>query len=118
MKKILVVEDDAPLRNALTDKLTREGFEVIVAINGKEALEKVGEADLVLLDIIMPYMDGISVLKQFKSDKIDIPVIMLTNLSESDKVIEALDNGAFDYLVKSDWQIDDVVTKVKEKLNV
>lgn len=120
--RILVVEDESAVYEALEDKFGRENFEVLVAKNGAVGLEMAVKEmpDLILLDIIMPIMDGITMLEKLRKDKRvkKIPVIMLTNLSDSDRVEEARKQGVNDYLVKADWKLDDVVKKVEEKLNI
>jgi len=117
---ILVVEDEAPLRHALADKLTRAGFAVHEATDGERGLAAaLGERpDLILLDIVMPNVDGLTMLKNLRQDSWgkDVNVILLTNLSDMDKVSQAVDLKTYDYLVKTDWKIEDVVAKVKEKL--
>jgi len=118
--KILIVDDEAPLRNALYDKFVREGFEVCVAKNGIEGLKMVSEKSpsLILLDIIMPVMDGLSMLQKLRKMKHGkkIPVIILTNLSDTAKIAEAIKHGTYDYLVKSNWKLTEVVDKVRETL--
>jgi len=120
MKKILLVEDDAFVSDIYQTKLAHEGFEVIVSRNGLEAVKKLEELvpDLILLDIIMPYMDGIEVLKKIKSNEAlkEIPVILLTNLSEKEKIDEALGIGANDYLIKSHFTPSEVVGKINALL--
>jgi len=123
--KILVCDDEAPLRHALRDKLTREGFEIEEAEDGEEALVKMKsfKPDLLLLDFVMPRKDGVEVLKAMQKDEEikDIKVIMLTNLSDPMKSYEATDAGegvltSMDYLVKSDWKLEEVVEKINDKL--
>lgn len=119
-KTILLVEDDAFISSIYQTKLEQEGFAVIVAENGIEAL-KVLEKNvpaLMLLDIIMPYMDGIEVLKNVKKEEKwkKIPVILLTNLSEKEKIEEALGIGADDYLLKSHFTPSEVIEKVHSLL--
>lgn len=118
-KKILVVEDEQALAKALISKLESSGFEVSWAQNGEECLKiAFGEyPDLILLDIIMPKMDGMTALNKLRQDSWgkNVPVIMLTNLSGAEDVNMATQNGVFDYLIKSDWRLEDVVKKVKEK---
>ena len=121
MKKIiLIVEDELSLRTALCDKLTREGFAVLEAKNGEEGLMVAlrDHPDLILLDIIMPVMDGMTMLKRLRRDKWGkgVQVILLTNLSENEKVAQAIELGSHEYLVKSDWKIEDVVAKIRERL--
>jgi DNA-binding response OmpR family regulator len=119
-KKILIVEDDDVLLLILVDNLIREGFKIIQARNGQEGLEVAlrEHPDLILLDIIMPVMDGITMLKKLHEDiwGKQAKVIILTNLSDNEGVAEAMSRGLCDYLVKSSWKIEDVVKKVKEKL--
>lgn len=120
--KILIVEDETPMREALLFKFQKEGFEVIAARDGEEGLSLAEKErpDLILLDIIMPKMDGMTVLQKLRGEDWgkDIPVILLTNLSESEKAIEAMGKGVHDYLVKSDWRLEDVVAKVRERLGI
>lgn len=117
---ILLVEDEKPSLKALNDKLTREGFDIIEARNGKEGLEIAlrQHPDVILIDIIMPVMDGIAMLKELRNDAWgkDVKVIVLTNLSSTEKVAEAVEQGTYEYLVKSDWKIADVATRVKQIL--
>lgn len=119
-KLILLVEDEVSLRQILAEKLTIEKYSVIEASNGKEALELSLERhpDLILLDIVMPVMDGLSMLQELRKDEwgADVPVILLTNLNDSTKEFESMEMGAFGYLVKADWKIDDVIAKITETL--
>ncbi len=121
-KKILIVEDDEIMLKVLSDKLKLEGFAVTEARDGIEGFDKALEErpDLILLDIILPKMDGLTIIKKLRADKRwkNAPVIILTVLSEAEKVAEALENGAFTYLVKLDIQIEDVVKKVRDTLGV
>ncbi|MBT4120946.1 MAG: response regulator [Candidatus Magasanikbacteria bacterium] len=119
---ILVVEDESAVSEALGDKFGREGFEVFLAKDGAKGLEVALREipDLILLDIVMPVMDGITMLEKMRKDKKGkkIPVIMFTNLSDSDRIKEAQKKGVNDYLIKADWKLEDVVKKVKEKLDI
>lgn len=124
MKKILIVEDEQDKREALVDKLTREGFETLEAKDGVEGLESSlkEHPDLILLDIVMPKMDGMTMMKKLREDQWggSVPIILLTNLSATDeKIIKGIveDEPAY-YLVKSDWKIKDVIQKVKETLEI
>ncbi len=118
--RILLVEDDKFLSTALGDKLTREGFTVIKAANGEEALAKVRLArpDLVLLDLIMPQKTGFEVLADLKLEPNtkNIPVIVLSNLGQEVDIKKAKELGARDYLVKSDVEMKTVVEKIKAEL--
>ena len=122
MKKILIIEDEPALREALADKLSREGFSCLEAKNGLEGLDFAlkEHPDLILLDIIMPVMDGMTMLEELRKNPWgkNVPVILLTNLSEVEKVAESLRHGIYDYLVKSDWSLEDIVKKVKGKLGL
>ncbi|MDD3647412.1 MAG: response regulator [Candidatus Dojkabacteria bacterium] len=119
-KTILIVEDDAPILQALVDKFTNEGFDVIQASDGEEGLAKAKEEkpDVILLDIVMPKMDGISMLKELRASDWgkEMPVFLLTNLSDMDKISESVQIGISGYMIKSDWKLEDVVKKVQEKL--
>jgi len=120
MKKILIVEDDFRLQKALSFKLRKEGFEVYNATNGKEGLNMVetNKPDLILLDIAMPMMDGVEMLKILKKEKkINIPVIILTNLTEYEKTEKLTKEGAYEYIIKSDISIEEMINYVKKILN-
>jgi len=119
-KSILLVEDDEPILGILQDKLSREGLEVIIARDGREGLKQAlkHHPTLILLDILMPSMDGIEMLKRLRKDtwgrKAD--VVILTNLSYEVKEEEVAAQGVSDYWVKSDWKIDDIARQVKKRL--
>lgn len=118
--KVLIVEDDTFLVNIYETKFTHEGFDVTVALDGesglKVALKK--KPNIILLDILLPKLDGFAVLKKLKenSETKDIPVILLTNLSQKDDVEKGLKEGANDYLIKAHFMPSETVTKVKEVL--
>ncbi len=118
--KILLAEDDKFLATAMSDKLGREGFEVLHSANGVQALElaRSGSPDLILLDLIMPQKTGFEVLAELKLDpKLKkIPVIILSNLGQESDIEKAKSLGAVDYLVKSDVQMKEVVEKIKQVL--
>lgn len=120
MNKILLVEDDKFLSTALGDKLTREGFTVIKAVNGQEAVTKIRsqQPDLILLDLIMPQKNGFEVLAEIKLEQTfkHIPVIVLSNLGQEADIKKAKELGAVDYLVKSDVEMRTVVEKIKAEL--
>lgn len=119
-KKILVVDDEKALRGALSDKFKRAGFFVLEARNGEEGLEVAmrEHPDLILLDVMMPVMSGMAMFKQLREDEWgkSARVIMLTNLNDAEYVAEAMKQGSYDYFIKSDWKIEDLVAKVREKL--
>jgi len=121
-KKILIVEDEAPMLEALARKFSDKGFDVITASDGEEGLRKALELrpDIVLLDIIMPKMEGIEVMHRIRDDKkwgSDVPIIMLTNLSDADNVAEAAKYRVYDFLVKTDWRLDDIYELVEQKIS-
>lgn len=125
-KKILVieeVEDDNSLRNVLHDKFVKEGFSVLEAKDGEEGLATAlsEHPDLILLDIVMPKMDGLTMMKKLREANEwgkHVPIILLTNLSADDeKINQAItDNQPAYYLVKSNYTIEDLVEKIRERL--
>ena len=101
MAKILVVDDEAKSRKLLKDFLEIKNYDVITASGGKEALEKIKEnPDIVLLDVMMPDMNGLQVLGKIKESAPSIEVIMVTSLAEHDIAIASLKRGATDYITK------------------
>lgn len=120
MKKILIVEDEQTLLKMIRVIFEVAGFEVLTAINGEEALAQMDKKPvIVLLDILMPGEDGIETLRKIKAmeGSENIPVIMLTNFNDPEKINEAKSAGAVDYLVKSNYDVDEVVDRVKTALN-
>lgn len=120
MSKILIIEDDLMLRNVYELIITREGYEVDVASDGNEGLKKLGsfQPDLILLDMLMPVKSGLQFLKDAKI-KLHYPkttVLVLSNLSSSDTVDEALSLGAKEHLIKSNLLPKDLVAVVKKYL--
>jgi DNA-binding response OmpR family regulator len=120
MAKILVAEDDKLISNSLCDALKAAGYEPTAAYDGEEAVAKIKEIlpDLVLLDIMMPKLDGISVLWELKAnpDTAKIPVVVLTNIGDVETISKIVEAGANDYLLKSDQSVDDIMQKVKDVL--
>ena len=120
MKKILFVEDEPTLQKAVGEILTQEGFKVFGALDGEKGLKLIKKEmpDLILLDLILPKKDGFEVLKEIKEDEKlkDIPVIDLTNLEGMGDVEKALSLGATTYLVKANYELGDVVEKIKQIL--
>lgn len=119
-KKILFIEDEQALQKTLGEYLRKEGFEVISALDGEIGLRlsKKVKPDLILLDIILPKMDGLEVLRKLKEEKEtkEIPVIILTNLETLEEVQKALELGATTYLVKANYSLNEVVEKIKGAL--
>jgi CheY-like chemotaxis protein len=127
--RILIAEDDKYLSAAYREGLTRYGFEVLTAFDGAEALEKIaiGEPDLVLLDTLMPVKDGFAVLEELNRDggksifgggRKKIPVIMFSNIEQSDDKKRAQELGAVDYLVKANYSLNNVIKKIEEHLGI
>jgi len=118
-KKILIVEDEKGLRLPLVTVLKNEGFNVLEANNGEEGLQMALEThpDLMIIDIVMPVLDGISMLKKLREDPWgkNAEALLLTNLPYDKKAQEAFEQGVFEYLVKSDWSIPAILGKVKER---
>lgn len=121
-KRILLIEDEDALRQTMTEYLVDEKFEVVEAMDGQIGLEMAKEKapDLILLDIILPKMDGFTVLAEIKKDEKTkrIPVILLTNLESMESIQEAFEKGAVAYLIKSDFKLEDIVKKIKEILKM
>ena len=120
MAKILIVEDDKFLRELIARKLTAENYQTIEAIDGEEGLKKIKEEkpDLVLLDLILPGIDGFEVLSRIKEDPslASIPVIILSNLGQREDVERGMKLGAVDYLVKAHFTPNEIIEKVKAAL--
>jgi DNA-binding response OmpR family regulator len=116
--KILLVEDDKFLRTVLERKIKKEGFDVILAVDGDEALAKVisDKPDLILLDLILPKKNGFLILENLKKDPElgKIPVIIVSNLGQEEDIKKGLSFGAVEYLIKAKVSLDDVVKKIKE----
>lgn len=120
-QKILFVEDDVSLIRAYQTKLTMEGFKVDTAIDGQEAIQKLGsnEYDLILLDLILPKVNGFDVLKQLRASAWPAakkPVIVFSNLGNASDIDNARDLGADDYVVKSNLSPNEMVEKIREHL--
>ena len=100
--KILVVEDGIDLNNVIVKHLKKDGYSVDSAFNGEEAMDftAVARYDLIVLDIMMPVMDGLTFLQKSRAAKLATPVLILTAKDEVDDVVKGLDAGADDYLVK------------------
>jgi CheY-like chemotaxis protein len=120
MAKILLVEDEELLRKIYRKKLELGNFEVEIAADGEEGLATARrfKPDLILLDIIMPKLNGIEVLKKIKADPLInwIPVVMLTNLATGAAIQECLEAGALGYIIKSDWTPSKLLGEVKKFL--
>jgi len=120
--KVLVVEDDVFLSGIYQKKFEMEGFKVIPALDGEKGLTeaKKKKPAIILLDILLPKLDGFAVLTKLKADPEtkDIPVILLTNLGQKDDVEKGLQAGAVDYLIKAHFKPSEVVDKVRKVLGL
>ena len=118
--KILIVEDEISLLDVLHRKFINEGFNVLVARDGHEGLTLAlkEKPNMILLDIVMPKMDGLTMLSNLRKNKWgqEAKVILLTNLMDPEKMSQALKDNVSAYLVKSDWKLEDLVTEVKSRL--
>ena len=119
-KTILIVEDDKFLRELMNQKLLREGFNTEEAVDGEQGIQKIKEVkpDLVLLDLILPGIDGFEVLSKIKEEPSlsSIPVIVLSNLGQKDDIEKGLQLGAKDYLIKAHFTPGEVIEKIKNIL--
>ncbi len=119
-KKVLIVDDEKAISKALSLKLTNSGFIVDSAGDGAEAVAKIKaeKFDLVILDLIMPGDDGFSVLEYLYKEKIKPPVIIASNLSQSEDINKAKALGAVDYFIKSNVTLADIISNIKKILKV
>lgn len=119
-KKVLIVEDDSYLSSLMLGHLKDKGFDVHLAINAEKGLETAREIlpDIILLDIILPKMDGYEFLKTIKAEEklSSIPIIILSNLGQKDEIDRGFKLGATDFLVKSNFDLDEIAEKVKKVL--
>jgi len=119
--KILLVEDDPFLLSMYNTKFEMENFKVVTADDGEKGLKLALKEipDIILLDIMLPKMDGFEVLRALKADETvkRIPVLLLTNLSQKEKIKEGLALGADDYLIKAHFMPSEVVEKIKKLIN-
>lgn len=119
-KKIVVVEDEKSISGPLADALKEEGFDVSVANNGKEGLDLIKEKkpELVLMDIIMPEVGGVELLNELRKDENlkDTNVVVLSNVDSEGGISDVMSIGVYDYLIKTDYSLDAIVNKVKDKL--
>lgn len=120
-KKILIVEDDEFLRSLAAKRLEKDGFEVAVAVDGETAVGAAKETrpDLVVLDLLLPGMDGFEVLEKLKADENlkAVPVIVFSNLGQREDIDRANYLGAANFLVKSNFTLDDLLEKIRAQLS-
>jgi DNA-binding response OmpR family regulator len=121
-KKILFIEDDTFLLGLAATKLEKEGFEVRTAETGQQGITimDMEKVDMLLLDLMLPDISGFEILDSIKQQdtKKDMPVIIFSNLSEDENIKKGLELGAIDYMVKSNFTLEELVEKIKKTLNV
>jgi len=117
-KVILIIEDEKPIAGVLELKLQKEGYSTRVAYDGESALSimKKENFDLILLDLVMPELDGFDVLRKLKKSKNKIPIIVASNLGQQDDIDKAMSLGAKDYFVKSNTSLSEIVEHVNKLL--
>ena len=122
-KALLLVEDDPFLSSLLKNRLQKEGFEVILATDGEQALEllKTSNVNLVLLDIILPKKTGFEVLQEIQNNPElrvkELPVIIISNLGQTQDIEKGKEFGVVEYFIKAKISIDDLVGKIKDFVN-
>lgn len=119
-KKILIVEDEKELLALISQSFRGQGFTVITGSNGEEglALAQKENPDLIILDILMPRKDGITMAKELTGMGINIPIIFLTNFADTEHISSAIEVNKSDYIIKSDLQLSDIVSRVKTRLEI
>ena len=122
MSKILIVEDDKFLRELIVKKLVKENFEIVEANDGEEGFKMIlaEKPDLVLLDLILPGIDGFEVLSRAKADESlkSIPIIVLSNLGQREDIEKCMKLGAADYMIKAHFTPIEIVEKIKSVLKI
>ena len=118
-KKILIVEDDEDFLYILEKKFTTEGFSDVTAKDGQEgiAVAEKEKPDLILSDMLMPKIDGITMAKKIRESNATVPIIFLTNIKDT-RYAAVQESGEFDYLIKSNVRINDIINKTKVKLGL
>ncbi len=118
--QIFIVEDDFFLRDVISRKLESAGYSISVAKDGETALDEIKnfKPNLILLDLVLPKMDGFKVLEQLKEDEStkEIPVIILSNLGQKDEIDKGMELGAEDFMIKAHFTPSEIVEKVTEKI--
>lgn len=113
-KTILIVEDEEPLARTLDRKLSKVGYNTIIAGDGESAMKilRKGKIDLVLLDLILPIMDGFQVIANIKTEKIKTPIIIMSNLSQDKDIISIKKSGIEKYFIKAESSIQEIIDSV------
>ena len=116
--RILIAEDDELIIKTVEHKLLKEGYEVLISRNGKDAINLIEETevDLIITDIMMPFASGIEMLSALKNLKKQIPVIMLSSMGQEDVILEAFQMGAADFMVKP-FSPNELILRIKRLLN-
>ena len=119
-KKVLIVEDDKDFLFILQTNFRDQGFSIITAHDGQEGLATAEKEkpDLIILDILMPNMNGLEMAKQMKEKGINIPIIFLTNVGDVESISKAEETVPSDYIIKSDMSVDKIVAQVKKRLGI
>ena len=121
IKKIIIIEDDKFLRELIARKLVQEGYKALESVDGEDGLKKIKDEkpDLILLDLLLPNIDGFEVLERVKADQSlgSIPVIIISNLGQKEDIERALKLGAVDYMVKAQFTPAEIIKRVKEALS-
>lgn len=115
-KKVLIVEDDSFLQGLMTNKLEKSGFDTTTASNGEEAVTAIAtkKFDIILLDLMLPDISGFDIMKNMKDVKQKTPVIVFSNLSDDKDIKKAMDLGAEEYLIKSNFTLEELIEKVNK----
>ncbi len=119
-KKILIIEDEEILLNILSKRIKDENFTVFTAKDGEKGLDRIkkDKPDLILLDMLLPKVDGFGVLEKMKKDNINIPVIIISNSGQPIDIDRAIELGACDYLIKAKFEIDEIIEKIHRCLMI
>jgi len=117
MAKVLIIEDDKFLRELITQKVGQEGYDVVGAADGEEGLKMAvkEKPNIILLDLILPTMDGFEVLQQLQAEETtkSIPVIVLSNLGQKEDIDKGMQFGAVDYMIKAHFTPGEIIEKIK-----
>lgn len=117
-KSILIIDDEAPLREALSEEFKENGYTVFTAANGQDGVAAAikNKPDIILVDLIMPVMDGFQTLEAMNKEGIKTPVMVVSNLGESEETKRAKKMGAVGYIIKSNTTLSQIVEKVDKQL--